>query len=125
MDLDAQAVPAAFRTQAGFLQNLRAAQLVGNFRSPGVNIAGTLTYDSPAHAERAVEQVLEFEKDLGKYQLLLTALQISQPIRSLDANPTGKGAQVVARFDGSAVASILDNAAQFFGDTDGTTWLPN
>ncbi len=55
VDLDAQPVPATLRTRLTFLEGLRAARILGNFQPPGMNVAGTLTYDRPESAEMAEE----------------------------------------------------------------------
>jgi len=44
-----------------FLAGLRALRGVGNFASPGVNVAGTLTYDTEEHAQSGGESL----KNLG------------------------------------------------------------
>jgi hypothetical protein len=123
IDLDSQPVPAAFRTQVEFLNQLRAARLVGNFRSPGLNLAGTLTYESPQVAETASRELLELEQSLGNYDIILAALRVPKPIRSLRTQAIDKDTQVAIEIDGRAIAAFLDNASQFVGE--GSPWLPN
>lgn len=125
IDLDSQPVPAAFGDKLTFLQGLRAARLLGNFRSPGVNVAGTLTYNEPRRAAEAAEELASAREDLGKYALLLAALNIPQPIDRLDARAADKEMQVAVELDGAAVAKILDNASQFAGGSEASQWLPN
>src|SRR5579883_579859 len=40
-----------------WLKSLRLARAVGNFEAPGMNVAATLTYADPPHAQAAVEGV--------------------------------------------------------------------
>jgi hypothetical protein len=125
VDLDSQPIPAAFGEKVSFIRGMRAARLLGNFRPPGLNFAGTLTYDDPLKAEAAAEELTALRDDLGKWALLLAALSIPQPIERLDARASDKETQVAAEFSGPAVAKILQNAAQFAGDADPAEWLPN
>lgn len=125
IDLDSQPVPAAFRTQLEFLNQLRAARLLGNFRDPGLNLAGTLTYETPHSAESATLELAGLEKNLGKYEIILAALRVPQPIRSLRAQAIDKDTQVAIEVNGRAIAAFLDNAAQFMDGAEGDQWLPN
>jgi len=125
VDLESQPVPAAFRGELESLKRLRAARLIGNFDAPGLNIAGTMTYDTPAHAEVAAKEMAGFKDDLGKYQLILAALQLGRPLRELEARPTGKDMQITAQFDAEVVAGIYENFGSFVEDSEGSAWLPN
>lgn len=125
IDLDSQPVPAAFRTQLEFLNQLRAARLLGNFRDPGLNLAGTLTYETPRSAESATLELTGLEKNLGKYEIILAALRVPKPIRSLRAQAIDKDTQVAVELNGRAIAAFMDNAAQFLDGSEGGQWLPN
>ncbi len=125
IDLDSQPVPAAFRTQLEFLNQLRAARLLGNFRPPGLNLAGTLTYETPPSAEAAATEMLGLEKSLGQYDIILAALRVPKPIRSLRAQAIDKDTQLAVELDGLAIAAFMDNIGQFMDGSEGGQWLPN
>jgi hypothetical protein len=125
IDLDSQPIPAAFGDKLAFLEGLRAARLLGNFKSPGVNVAGTLTYSEPKRAREAAEELASAREDLGKYALLFAALNIPQPIERLDARAADKETQIAVELEGEAVAKILDNMSQFASGGEAAQWLPN
>jgi hypothetical protein len=109
-DLMADPLSNAARHQAQFLDNLRAARLLGNFEEPGLNFAGTLTYDDEAAAQRGAQTLLATGEALRSYAWLMALIGVVQPLRRLDAEPKGKETQVVAEVDGQAVGSLLGNA---------------
>lgn len=125
IDLDSQPVPAAFGDKLSFLKGLRAARILGNFREPGLNMAGTLTYTEPSTAKAAAEELLGARDDLGKYALLMAALNIPQPIDRLEAQATDKDTQIAIELEGTALARILENASQFAAGGEAAEWLPN
>jgi len=114
VDLDAQPVPAVMRTRVAFLQGLRAARLLGNFADPGLNLAGTLTYDSPASAEKAAAGIEAQAAALRRAELLLALLKVSRPLRRLETQATGKDTQIAAEVDGGAIALVLTRSAEIF-----------
>lgn len=107
IDLDAQPVPAALRTRLAFLKGLRAGRLLGNFEEPGLNVAGTLTYDRPDSAKNAVRYIQEQEKMLSRASVLMRMLKMPRPIDRLEARAVDKEAQVAAEIEGRAIAAIL------------------
>lgn len=125
VDLDSQPIPAAFGEKLSFLQGLRAARILGNFREPGINMAGTLTYNEPARAVEAAEELAAARDDLGKYALVLAALNISQPIDRLEARASDKETQIAVELEGRAIAKILDNAGNFVEGQGLGDYLPN
>lgn len=125
IDLDAEPVPAAFRTQLGFLNDLRAARLLGNFREPGFNLAGALTYDRPQAASAAAAELLKVEDNLDRYEMILTALRIPQPISSLKAQSLDKEAQIAIEFEGTALKAIFDAGPQLWKQGGADSWLAN
>jgi len=108
VDLDAQPVPATLRTRIDFLHGLRAARLLGNFREPGLNLAGALTYDEPQAAVNAEKRLLAHEAELRRASLLLSVLSMPRPLRRLTARAKGKDTQVAAELDGTALRILLD-----------------
>lgn len=109
-DLRANPLSNAARSEARFLDGLRAARLLGNFEEPGLNFAGTLTYDDEAAAERGTQALLSTGEALRTYGWLMALIGVMQPLRRLDAAPKGRETQVVAEVDGQAIASLLTNA---------------
>ncbi|NLE85748.1 MAG: hypothetical protein GX607_05050 [Myxococcales bacterium] len=110
VDLAAHPLPDAARRQVQFLDGLRAARLLGNFQEPGINLAGTLTYDAEEAAQRGVITLRASAEALRTYEWLMALVGILQPVRRLDAQVQGTEAQVVAEVDGAAVGSLLGNA---------------
>lgn len=98
------------RQQVAFLDGLRAARFLGNFQEPGMNLAGTLTYDTEEAAEKGVTTLRSTAEALRTYELLMALIGVAQPLRRLDAQAQGREAQVVAEVDGAAVGSLLGNA---------------
>lgn len=125
IDLDSQPVPAAFRTQLTFLNELRAARLLGNFRAPGFNLAGSLSYDRPQGASKAAAELMKIEESLERYEMVLTALRIPQPISSLQARAIDKEAQLAVEFEGGALQAILDAGPKLWEKGGSDSWLPN
>jgi hypothetical protein len=124
VDLDSQPIPASIGDKYAFLKGLRASRLVGNFRAPGLNLAGTLSYDTPAHARNAAAEIEGVKGKLQEWSLIMAALKIPQPLRRLESKPTGKDTQIVAELRGDAIARFLENAEKLFSGTESGEWLP-
>lgn len=116
VDLDAQPVPSVVRTKLAFLSGLRAGRLLGNFESPGLNFAGTLTYDQPASATKAAADIEAQGEALRRAEILLTVLKIPRPLRRLEARATGKETQVAVEVDGRALEVFFDRAEEMLGE---------
>ncbi len=109
-DLKADPLSNAARHQVQFLDGLRAARFLGNFEEPGLNFAGSLTYDDEAAAQRGAATLLSTGDALRTYGWLMALIGVMQPLRRLEAVPQGKETQVVAEVDGQAIGSLLANA---------------
>jgi len=107
VDLDAQPVPAMVRTRLSFLEGLRAGRLLGNFESPGLNLAGSLTYDRPDTATRAAHDIEAQAAALDQYAVLMSVLRIPRPLRRVRAQAVGQDAQVAVEVEGRAIAMLL------------------
>jgi hypothetical protein len=125
IDLDAQPIPATLGEKIGFMKGLRAARILGNFKEPGLNLAGTLTYKTPQEAAQSAEFLTNIKDELDRYELLIRALGISQPLRRVEAEATDKDTQVVASIEGAALAKVLENSAQIVAGSEAGDWLPN
>ncbi len=118
-DLKANPLSNAARHEVPFLDNLRAVRLLGNFAEPGLNFAGTLTYEDEAAAQRGVQTLLSTAESLRSYAFVMALIGVAQPLRRLDAEPQGSEAQVVAEVDGQAISSLLANAERLMAFLSG------
>lgn len=107
IDLDAQAVPATVRSRVSFLEGLRAGRLLGNFRDPGMNLAGTLSYDRAESATQAAETMEALVGRMEKYAILFEVLKIQQPLRRFETRAQGRDTQVVLEVEGRAIGMAL------------------
>lgn len=107
VDLDAEAVPAVLRTRLEFLNHLRAARLVGNYQGGGLNLAGSLTFDTPQAAKEAELQIDSAEDELDKYRMVMNALAMPSPFRQIEAQAVGKDAQFAVEVEGDAISFLL------------------
>lgn len=104
VDLDAQPVPATIRSELDFLAGIRGARLIGNFESPGLNVAGTLSYDSRERAEFARGRIDSSVTSLERATWLLTILKVPRPIRRFESSVAGQTVQFATELEGRAVA---------------------
>lgn len=125
IDLDAQPIPATLGEKVAFMKGLRAARILGNFKAPGLNLAGTLTYKTPQAATDAAGVLSGIKDELDRYELLIRALGISQPLRRVQAEATDKDTQVVAAIEGEALTKLLENSSQLMAGSEASDWLPN
>jgi len=114
-DLTSQPVTDAARQQMPFLTGLETARLVGNFESPGINVAGTLTYADEQSAQAGAASLMQIKDVIASWGFLASILGIAQPVRQLDAKAEGKDTKVVAGLDGQAVGQLLDQLSNYLG----------
>lgn len=119
VDLDAQPVPATIRSELDFLAGLRGARLLGNFESPGLNVAGSLSYDTKERAELARGRIDSSVVALERATWLLTILKVPRPIRSFETNASGQTVKFAAELEGRAVAMGIG----YLGELDGKIGL--
>lgn len=112
LDLDAQVIPSVLRTRLDFLEGLRAARLLGNFEAPGLNLAGTLTYDKPKTASDAAASILEKAEQLRRAELLLLVLRMPRPFRRVEASAGGRDTQIALEVEGRAISIALERRAE-------------
>ncbi|HEY2404689.1 MAG TPA: hypothetical protein VGI10_01735 [Polyangiaceae bacterium] len=115
LDLRAQPIPDAARSNLRFLQGLETMALIGNFQDPGVNLAGTLVYGDETAAKQGADNVRNLSQTLSAYAPFLALLGIPQPVRKLSAEAKDKEASFVVGIDGAAVGVLLDKARDFLG----------
>jgi hypothetical protein len=100
-------VPNALRSKLPFLDGVETLAVVGNFASPGVNLAGTLVYPDEEAAKIGAGKVAETRAMLDNYTPFLALLGIPQPVRKLEAEAVGKEGRFVAGIDALAVSGLL------------------
>lgn len=101
-----------------FLDGLETGRVVGNFEPPGMNFAGTLTYEDEAKAEKATTGLLQINDTLQRYSLFMSLAGIQNPIRNLQAKPVGKESQFVVSLEGRAVEWLVKQLADYVGMHD-------
>ncbi|MBN1607944.1 MAG: hypothetical protein JW940_15005 [Polyangiaceae bacterium] len=106
-DLAGQPAPDALRRQLGFLEGLETARVVGNYESPGVNLAGTLSYGDAVAATRGAESLNRMQDLMARYEWVFKALGVGQPLERLQAEPRDKEATFVVAINGNSLKQIL------------------
>ena len=114
-DLRAQAIPEAASANLAFMKGLQTMAFVGNFKDPGVNLAGTLVYEDEAGAQLGAQNVQALAQKLGTYGTLLALVGFPQPVRQLQAEAKGKQAAFVVGLDGAALVQLLDKLPEYLG----------
>jgi hypothetical protein len=115
VDLASHPIPNATRRELPFLNGLKTASIIGNFQEPGLNVAGTLGYGSELEAQQGAENLKSARQMLETYGPLLAMFGIPQPVRKLEATPSGEKAEFVIGVDAAAVAVLLERADEFLG----------
>jgi hypothetical protein len=108
-------VPNAMRSKLPFLDGVETVAVVGNFSSPGVNLAGTLVYPDEERAKVGASKVGETRAMLDTYTPFLALLGIPQPVRRLEAEAVGKEGRFVAGIDAVAVSGLLARLDDLLG----------
>jgi len=112
-DFTSSPVPDAARAQLAFMDGMKTVALVGNFEEPGLNLAGTLSYEKDEAAQRGAENLLQVRNTLEGYAPFMALLGIPQPVKKLEAQPKEKEVAFVMGVDGAAVGVLLDKAVDF------------
>ncbi len=113
-DFTSSPLPDATRKELPFLNGIDTLSLVGNFDDPGLNLAGTLTYDDADAAQRGAQNLVSMRQLVERYATFLALLGIGNPVRRLEAEPKDRDVSFVAAIDGAAVAALLDKAQAMF-----------
>jgi hypothetical protein len=108
-------VPNALRSKLPFLDGVETLAVVGNFASPGVNLAGTLVYPDETAAKTGAGKVSETRSMLDTYTPFLALLGIPQPVRKLEADAVGKEGHFVAGIDAMAFSALLTRLDDLLG----------
>jgi hypothetical protein len=113
-DFTSSPLPDAARQELKFLAGARTLALVGNFQDPGLNLAGTLTYESPDAAQLGAQNLISLRVMVERVAPFLALMGIAQPLRQLEAQPKESEVSFVIAADGAAVAALLDKAQDMF-----------
>jgi hypothetical protein len=113
-DFTSSPLPDATRQELAFLKGVKTLALLGNFDEPGLNLAGTLTYEDADAAQRGAENLVALRQLVERYAPFLALLGVAQPVRRLEAEPKDKDVAFVLAVDGAAVAALLDRAQAMF-----------
>jgi hypothetical protein len=116
-DLTSNPLPDAARSQLAFLDGVKTVALLGNFKDPGLNLAGTLSYGDAEAAKRGAENVVHLRSMLEGYAPLMALIGIPQPVKKLEAKAKEEEVEFVAGVDGEAVGVLLDKARDFLAVT--------
>ncbi len=109
-DITGQSVAATVAQQVPLVQSLTRVRVIGDFKDPGMNLAGALTYTNAQTATAGNDQV----RSLGAQATALNYLSflgISSPLRNLQTKLADSDVQFAAQVDGPAFAGILDRVA--------------
>ena len=112
-DLTAQPLPSAARSELAFLDGVKTLSLLGNFESPGLNLAGTMTYADADAAKRGAGRMLDLHGKLSTYAGVMALNGFPQPVKKLDARAEEDQVRFVMGVDGQAVAILLDKAQAY------------
>jgi hypothetical protein len=110
------AVADAAGQQQAFLRDLSLARVIGDFESPGVNAAGTLTYKSPEAAVAARDSLASTAQNLSTLGTLLGFVTgQAPPLRAFNAATEGTSVQVTAAFDATVADHLIGLSATVLG----------
>ena len=115
-DLRVQPTTEAVRQELKFLNGLETVRMLGNFKDPGLNFAGTLTYETEQAAQLGAAALVELRSTLQTYGWMIALLGVSQPVKRLEAQPKGKETQFVVGIDGLAIGQLFEKLVGFAGD---------
>jgi len=109
-DSTGQSVAASVSQGAPFVQRLNKVRAIGDFKDPGLNLAGALTYDDPTAAAAGNEQIRATSAQASLLNLGFL-FGISNPIRNLQTNVQNNDVQFTAQLDGPALGNLMERAA--------------
>lgn len=111
---DAPAVASA-SDQLPFLKGMKSSRMVGNFKDPGMNLAGTSSYTDEEAAVAGAQQMNGFQQLMQSISWLTALLGMGNPIQRLEAKADGTDAKFVAELNGTAVTQVIDQVGTFLG----------
>ena len=105
-DADSQPVATAFDQQWPVLGGLRYARVLGNFRPPGLNVVGTLTYGDAVSADRAKAALSKTGQLVGLTGLVAALGGVNLNPR-IDASVDGEDMSFATQLDAPTVAFLM------------------
>jgi hypothetical protein len=105
-DVASQPMVATAARQAPFLNGLSSFRIVGNFQSPGLNLAGALTYPDAAGAASGAASLRDLAQATS-FLSLLAFFGISNPLRSMQAEVKDADVQFVMGIDAQSLTRLL------------------
>lgn len=109
-DITGQTVASTVSQQLPFVQNLTRIRAIGDFKDPGMNLAGSLSYTTPQTAAAGNEQIRGLSAQASALNLL-SFVGISSPLRNLQTSVKESDVQFIAQVDGPVFAAMLDRFA--------------
>jgi len=108
MNLEDNPLSAATRRDLPFINGMQTLGILANFQEPGLNLAGTASYEDERAAQTGAQNLELFDDYLKSWGTLMALIGIVQPLRSLTAESAGNEARFVAEVDGVAVDRLLN-----------------
>jgi hypothetical protein len=106
-----QAMATAVVQALPFLNQVEKVRLIGDFKDPGMNFAGALSYPDAASAQAGDAQVKNIHTMASLAQMLSFG-SFSNPFRTLQTKVDASDVQFVAQIDGPAFASLVEHGGQ-------------
>jgi hypothetical protein len=119
-ELRDQPTVAAAAAQFPFLNGVQSARVLGNFRPPGMNVAGTLSYADAQSATNAEQSVRAMHSMLTSYSFVTSLLGIGQPIQQLQVQTLDRDLQFVLGLSTDAVGQVIEQLGPAIGLPGGT-----
>jgi hypothetical protein len=92
-----------------WLKGMKAVRAIGDFDSPGVNVAATLTYDDESGAAAAADGM----RLIGGWQKLLAPLLFGAKLQNLEAGASGTDATCKFALDDQSLRALLALATRY------------
>ncbi len=92
-----------------WLKGMKAVRTIGDFDSPGVNVAATLTYTDASEAAAAADGM----RLIGGWQKLLAPLLFGAKLQNLQANAAGTDVSCKFAIDDGSLRALLALATRY------------
>lgn len=110
-NLSGQGVVEAAGANIPFLAGLRLVRVLGNFKDPGTNVVGSLTYRDDASATQAVQVIGQLQQ-VTSFTSLLSMLGLAPRIPPITVAQQASDVAFAVSIDTSTAATLLDLAVQ-------------
>ena len=111
-DLTGQGVVDAASSQLPFLAGLRLVRVLGNFRDPGTNVVGSLTYRDDAAATQGAQVLIQLPQMGGAILNLLAMFGFGPRIPALTVAQQGRDVAFSVSLEAATAALLLDYAVR-------------